>query len=310
MSLVEKALKKLQDARREGGPGPDALRRGGGDTDLDVPEVVKVAAAVPTPLRSEPQPVPISRNTKSLTVNIGALRAAGLLAAEEQERRVASEYRQIKRPLIAGALGRGTPAVPNGRVIMVASALPGEGKTFTSVNLAFNMALEKDTNVLLVDADLPKPQISGVFGVSREPGLVDALLDETVDVESLIMTTNVRGLSLLPAGRADANATELLASDRMQQLVASLVSADPRRIVLFDSPPLLLTTESRVLASTVGQIVVVVLAESTTHQAVLDALACIPEGKSAGLVLNQSRSAPAHEYYGYGDYGYQGRTAE
>jgi receptor protein-tyrosine kinase len=193
---------------------------------------------------------------------------------------------------------------------MVASALPGEGKSFTSVNLAFNMALEKDTSVLLVDADLPKPQISNVFGVGREPGLVDALLDDTLDVESLVIPTSVRGLSVLSAGCPDANATELLASDRMQRLVTSLVTADPRRIVLCDSPPLLLTTESRVLASAVGQIVIVVRAESTTHQAVVDALACIPEGKSVGLVLNQCRTAPAHEYYGYGEYGYHGRTAE
>ena len=308
MSLVEKALKKLQDARREAGTGPDTLRRIGG---AESTEVAKVAAAIPTPLRSEsPPPVAIVRSSKYVTVDIGALRAAGLLAVEDQERRVASEYRQIKRPLIAGALGRGTPAVHNGRIIMVASALPGEGKSFTTVNLAFNMALEKDTSVLLVDADLPKPQISGVFGVSREPGLVDALLDETQDVESLIIPTSVRGLSLLSAGRPDANATELLASDRMQRLVTSLVTADPRRIVLCDSPPLLLTTESRVLATAVGQIVIVVRAESTTHQAVVDALACIPEGKSVGLVLNQCRTAPAHEYYGYGEYGYHGRTAE
>jgi protein-tyrosine kinase len=96
----------------------------------------------------------------------------------------------------------------------------------------------------------------------------------------------------------------------MQRLVTSLVTADPRRIVLCDSPPLLLTTESRVLATAVGQIVIVVRAESTTHQAVIDALACIPEGKSVGLVLNQCRTAPAHEYYGYGDYGYHGRAVE
>ena len=306
MSLVEKALKKLQDARREA--GPDTLRRVGSP---DSAEVAKVAAGVHTPVRGEPPPpVAMVRSSKYITVDIGALRAAGLMAVEDQERRVASEYRQVKRPLIAGALGRGTPAVPNGRIIMVASALPGEGKSFTSLNLAFNMALEKDTSVLLVDADLPKPQISAVFGVSREPGLVDALLDETQDVESLVIPTSVRGLSLLPAGRPDANATELLASDRMQRLVTSLVTADPRRIVLCDSPPLLLTTESRVLATAVGQIVIVVRAESTTHQAVVDALACIPEGKSVGLVLNQCRTAPAHEYYGYGEYGYHGRTAE
>jgi protein-tyrosine kinase len=312
MSLVEKALKKLQDSRSAAetaagtaAVGSAAVRRAG-ETVLESTDGAKASM----PLRAEPQPVPVSRSGKFITANLSALRAAGLLAVEDDEQRTAGEYRQIKRPLIAGALGRGIPAVPNGRIIMVASALPGEGKTFTSVNLAFNMALEKDTTVLLVDADLPKPQISRVFGVAKEPGLLDALLEDGKDVESLVMPTSVRGLSLLPAGRPDSTATELLASNRMERLLTNLVTADPRRIVLFDSSPLLLTTESRALASAVGQIVIVVRAESTTHQAVLDTLACIPEGKSVGLVLNQSRSSQAHGYYGYGDYSERGRAAD
>jgi exopolysaccharide/PEP-CTERM locus tyrosine autokinase len=290
MSLVEKALKKLQDSRSAAAAGASLGARG--------PE----AAASPS-FRGEAPAVAVPPSGKFVAVNLSALRSAGLLSVNDEERRIAAEYRHIKRPLIAGALGRGTPPVPNGRTIMVASALPGEGKTFTSVNLAFAMALEKDTSVLLVDCDLPKPQISRVFGVSEEPGLVDALLDETVEPESLVVATNVRGLSLLPAGRSESTATELLASNRMERLIASLLIADPRRIVLFDSSPLLLTTESRALASAVGQIIIVVRAESTTHQAVQDAVGCVPEGKSVGLILNQSRAAPAHVYYGYGDYG-------
>jgi protein-tyrosine kinase len=261
-------------------------------------------------MRSEAQAVAVSRSGKFITVNLGGLRSAGLLPVDDEERRIASEFRQIKRPLIAGALGRGTPAVSNGRTIMVASALPGEGKSFTSINLAFNMALEKDTSVLLVDADLPKPQVSRVFGVAKEPGLVDALLDDTRDVESLVIPTSVRGLSVLSAGRPDATATELLASNSMERLVATLVAADPRRIILFDSPPLLLTSESRALAGAVGQIVIVVRAESTTHQAVVDAVACIPEGKSVGFVLNQSRASSGNHYYGYGEYGDRGQAAD
>jgi exopolysaccharide/PEP-CTERM locus tyrosine autokinase len=261
-----------------------------------------VATAAPT-ARAEPPPVPaVTRSNKIVQVNLSALREMGLLAAENEERRVASEYRQIKRPLIAAALGRRMPAVHNGRVIMVASALPGEGKTFTSVNLALNMALEKDTTVLLADADLPKPQISRTFGVDAEPGLLDVLLDESKEPESVILPTNVRGLSIMPAGRPTSNATELLASSRMERVVSSLINTDPRRIVLFDSPPLLLTTESRALAAVVGQIVVVVRAESTTRQAVLDAIGTLSEGKAVGLILNQSQVAPAHLYYGYGDY--------
>jgi protein-tyrosine kinase len=312
MSLVEKALKKLHESRLAAANGRPAIGAPTGvtvtaarrnETTTDGAEATRLPPTPPTPLRSDAPPIPSARSNKVVTVNLDTLRIAGLVAVKEEERRVASEYRSIKRPLIAGALGRGSPPVQNGRVIMVASALPGEGKTFTSVNLALNMALEKDTSVLLVDADLPKPQISRVFGVGKEPGLVDALLDDGLDVESLIVATSVRGLSLLPAGRPDATSTELRASNRKERLLARLMSADPRRIVLFDSSPLLLTTESRALAAAVGQIVIVVRAEFTTQQAVLDAVACLPEGKSVGLVLNQSPTAPPHFYYGYGDYG-------
>src|SRR6202008_1950034 len=119
---------------------------------------------------------------------------------------------RIKRPIIANAFGKGVPAVPNGHIVMIASAIPGEGKTFTCINLALSMALEHDLEVLLVDADVPKPHISTVFGVAGEPGLLDALKDEALDVQSLVIATDVQGLSVLPIGRRVADtATELLA---------------------------------------------------------------------------------------------------
>jgi protein-tyrosine kinase len=322
VSLVEKALKKLHEQRSTAESARNAGARRPADAGVDTSAAVASAPAMarPEPVpaalapvpAAAPAPVPVVRNGKVVTLNLATLRAEGLLAAEEEQRRVASEYRQIKRPLIATALGKGTtPPIANGRVIMVASALPGEGKTFTSVNLAFNMALEKDTSVLLVDADLPKPQISRVFRVSEEPGLVDCLVDESKDIESFVLPTSVRGLSFLPAGKSSGTATELLASERMERIVADLLKRDPKRIVLFDTSPLLLTTESRALAGVVGQVVIVVRAESTTRRAVLEALEYLGEEKTVGLVLNQSRAEPTHSYYGYGDYyGDAGRVPE
>jgi protein-tyrosine kinase len=316
VSLVEKALKKLHEQRStaETAARNTAARRPSDavpDTTATVVPAARPEPPVVAPV-SAAAPVAVVRSGKVITLNLATLRAEGLLAAEEEQRRVSSEYRQIKRPLIATALGKGaTPPIPNGRVIMVASALPGEGKTFTSVNLAFNMALEKDTSVLLVDADLPKPQVSRVFHVSDEPGLVDVLLDESKDVESVVLPTSVRGLSFLPAGKTCGTATELLASERMERIVADLLKRDPKRIILFDTSPLLLTTESRALAGVVGQIVIVVRAESTTRRAVLEALEYLGEEKTVGLVLNQSHAEPTHSYYGYGDYyGDSGRVAE
>jgi exopolysaccharide/PEP-CTERM locus tyrosine autokinase len=195
---------------------------------------------------------------------------------------------------------------------MVASAVPGEGKTFTSVNLAMSLAAERDLSVLLVDADVAKPHISSVLGLGKEPGLLDCIQNESLDVESLIVETDVERLSVLPAGPVTEAATELLASARMADIVRALGRADPNRIVVFDSPPLLLTSESRVLSTIVGQIVLVVTAGETPQQAVLGALSHIGEGKTIGLVLNQSvgDTGAQYQYPGYGSYGESSTLAE
>jgi protein-tyrosine kinase len=305
VSLVEKALQKMRSAAPTAPELGNLARRPAVEA---LPEVGKVVPAVAVPAAPPPPAVvEYQRTDKVVNVNPRMLRSAGLMPEEAEARRVDAEYRQIKRPLIAAARGRGAPAVPNGRAIMIASALPGEGKTFTSVNLALSIALENDTSVLLVDGDLAKSHVSRAFEVKDEPGLMDLLADESRDPASVILRTTVRGLSLMPAGRDSATATELLASQRMESVVAGLLERDPNLIVLFDSPPLLLTSESRVLISVVGQIVVVVRAEETTHQAVREALnqvATVTTEKPVGLILNQCQTSRSHGYYGYyGDYG-------
>jgi exopolysaccharide/PEP-CTERM locus tyrosine autokinase len=185
---------------------------------------------------------------------------------------------------------------------MVTSALPGDGKTFTSINLALSMALELDISVLLVDADAPKPHVSEILALQREPGLMDALVDETVDVESLIVQTNLEGLSILPAGTPAHGTSELLSSNRMRQIMTNLCARNPRRIVLLDSPPLLITNEGRALAKVAGQVVLVVRAGQTPQHAVQDAIGLIDEQQAGGLVLNQV-VAGLEKYYGYGAYG-------
>lgn len=296
MSLVEKALKKLQDA--QGTPGGAASRKFA-PLPIVVGSVVDAAAAEAL---DSTRPV-VRKSGKLVRISRDALRAAGLSPPVQQERRLANEYRRVKRPLIAAALGRGTERIADGHLIMVASALPGEGKTFTSVNLSMSLAMEKDITVLLVDADVAKPHISRTFGVDGEPGLVDALQDATMDIESAVIPTDIRGLSILPAGHLVENATELLASARMQQVVARLRDADTTRIVLFDSPPLLLTNESRVLTEVVGQVVIVVRAGSTERSAVMEAIDAVHESKVISLILNQSEATTSAIYYGYGEYG-------
>lgn len=240
--------------------------------------------------------------TRLITINQNALRSAGLLPPEHQDRQIANQYRQIKRPLVANAVGRGKSRLPNGQLIMVASAMSGEGKTFTSINLAFSMALEKDTRVLLIDADVAKPQISKMFGIAKEKGLLDALASPDLDIERLVLATDVPNLSVLPAGTRTDQATELFASDRMAQATQDMARRDPARVIVFDSTPLLLTTESRALAQIVGQIVIVVRAGQTQQRVLLDALSYLPEESNTSMILNQSvaKGEQGSYYYGYG----------
>jgi len=236
------------------------------------------------------------------------LREAGLLAPEDEERQLVDQYRHIKRPLIAHAFGKRATKIEDGHLIMVASALAGEGKTFTCINLALSMARERDVTVLLVDADVAKPHISRLFGAESEPGLLDVLDEpERYDHRSVVMATDVPGLALMPAGVARPHASELLASDRMETLVAKLGEEDPNRLVVFDSPPLLQTSEARILASVIGQVALVVRAGVTPQHVVLDAVNTLHEDKAVNLILNQARYCSSEGYYGgyhaYGSYG-------
>ena len=276
MSIIERALKRLQ-------------------ADGSASQVRRVFGRVEEPAAAQ------AATGRKISIDQEALRAAGLLAPRPQEQEIASQYRQIKRPLIISALGKGREPVPNGRLIMVASALPGEGKTFTAINLAFSMAMEKDLRVVLVDADVAKPQISKMFGVNAERGLLDAVTNPAVELERLILPTDVPNLFMLPAGTQSDRATELLASERMVDAMNRLLERDGNRIFIFDSPPLLLTTEAPALAAVAGQVVIVVRAEHTEHHVLLDALNRLPEGCSPSLVLNQSTlKSTGYYYYGYG----------
>ncbi len=288
MSIVEKAIDKL---RKGGEPAPAAALASAAATAtvtaLEPPSALEQTATLVRP---------------RVTIDRRRLREGGLLPPEHEESRLAAEYRRIKRPLLAKALAAG--AAPIDRVMMIASATPAEGKTFTSLNLAFSLSLEQETRVLLVDCDIPKPQLSTVLDLGTAPGLFDALVDPRLDVETCVCDTDVPNLTVLPLGQKHDRATEMLASRRMQEVVARLLEADPHRVLVFDSPPLLLTTESAALASLAGQVVLVVRAEVTPKAAVQDALRQLGAGKPVSLVLNDVEPwAGMAGYYAYGHYG-------
>jgi len=269
------------------------------------PEAAEVATETRQPTNIPVRPAADAPADRVVRFDKARLRDIGLMPPEAEERLVANQFRQIKRALLANAFGKGVPAIANGRLMMMTSALPGEGKTFSTLNLALSLARERDLDVLVVDADVAKPQVSGLFKLDKAPGLLEALSDDSIDIESLVLRTDVFGLSFLPAGRCEGDvATELLASVRMQDTLLRLVSRADNRVILFDSPPLLLTNEARVMASIVGQVIMVVRAGVTPQQAVLEAIGYIGEDRPIGLVLNQSKASAPGSYYGYGAYGY------
>jgi len=285
MSLVEQAIARLRQASGGKPPAASPPAETGG-------------------LSKDRVPAPQLVSAKKLTIDLDALRAQSYLPEERMNRKFADYYRQIKRPIIEKALAaKANSTGADARIIMLSSALPGDGKTFTSINLALSIARERDLSVLLGDADIPKPHVTEILGARAEPGLTDALVDESLAIESLVMATNIRGLSFLPAGGSVEGAAELLTSDRMRQLLATLIAHDPRRLVLLDSPPLLVTSEARALLKIAGQTVLVVRSGQTPEHAIREVLAMVDERQAGGIVLNQGYVRESEGYYGYGSYG-------
>jgi exopolysaccharide/PEP-CTERM locus tyrosine autokinase len=238
---------------------------------------------------------------KQSRIHIEALRARGFVTPDGAPSEIGQQFRMIKRPLLVNAFGSGsTPAVRNGRRVMVTSAFAGEGKSFCAINLAMSIAAERDTHVLLVDADVARPSLPRELGFESTRGLMDWLTDTTLDIGELVQPTNVDKLSILTAGRHHEQATEFLASESMGLLLDHLSDRYDDRIIIFDTPPLLITTEARVLAAYMGQIVMVVEAGNTSREAVKDALASIGSPEVVGMVLNKSRESRAVGYQGYG----------
>lgn len=284
-------MSKIQDALRE----MKAISKG----KPDVPQATSPQKRLATVVVREH-----GYGGNHIVVDPEQLRANGLLAPGADERRLAEQYRAIKRPLLGNADLSQRSVLPLGNLLMVASALSGEGKTFTSVNLCLSIARERDWSVVLVDADSSKPHLTRLFSAENEPGLIDLLRNPELSFEDLVMPTDIPGMSLLPAGAGDAHASEMLASRRMKELCQQISLADSGRMVVFDSSPLLLTTEAIALASQVGQVLMVVRADSTEQQSVLAALDKLDPEKATNCVLNRTSGADRSESYGYyGDYG-------
>lgn len=332
MGIIEQATKRLEELRRGGvdvpwtaaglpeerfnelvreqapatatpAPAP-AAERPSAVTPLPVAAAAVAArqreAAPPVVVPAE-APAPRGRpSARQVDLDLDRLARNGMLVPSMERSALALEFRHIKRPLLAHA----EEADPSGRqkLIMMTSALPNEGKTYCSINLAMSIAMEVDTSVLLVDADVVRPSILSRLGLPPEPGFLNVLTDDKLELGDVILRTNVPKLSLLPSGSAGGRTTELLSSAAMDRLLLELATRYPDRIVILDAPPLLATSEARVLASRVGQVVVVVDSSSTTTAKVTEAFEAVADCPLVMSILNKSTESPQDYAYGYGYY--------
>jgi protein-tyrosine kinase len=310
MSIVEEAAKRLEQLRRAGVEVPwaaagasedvvNALRSGTAGASLRVVDGASGHATRGAGEARDRSHVQGGAKSRSVHIDLERLSRLGFVVPDHDRTLLAEQMRVLKRPLLANMLADVANKHPRTNLIIVTSALEGEGKTFFSLNLALSLAMEVDYSVLLVDADMVRPGVLARCGLPEERGLMDVLTNPKLALSDVMLRTNVPKLSLLPAGTSSAKSTELLASSAMDRLLEELASRYPDRIVIFDAPPLLSTSESRVLAGRVGQVVMVVEAERTPQSKVAQAFSAVEQCPIVMSVLNKTPSPSGAKVYGY-----------
>jgi len=293
MSTIEKAAAKLALRGRKAF-SPDSGR-------AEVEEIAPQPLSRPTIMQGKAQGF-LDAATHFCDIDLTGLAEKGYLTPGEGRSQLAQEMRRIKRPLLMNI--QREQAKPTGHppanLILITSSLPGEGKTFISINLAISLSAELDRRVLLVDADVSKGGITEQLGIQVHRGLSDLLYETNYVSEDAVLTSNIERLSILPAGGNTDQIDELFASELMGTIARSLAEADPDRVVLFDAPPLLATTEAAVLARHMGQVVVVVEANKTPQDAVAHSVAQLEGCANVSMILNKTSQRDSGAYgYGY-----------
>lgn len=291
MSIVERALQKAQSKAK-----------------ANQTQEANTAAEPAAPSQSRPShddTSPTSRDLKPIIqFDPARLQESGRLPPPDQARQTEDEIRRIKWPLLNAVTGSDGATPARNNVILVTSALPGEGKTFTSLNLALSIVRDRELRVILVDGDVARPGLTPTLGLEGRPGLNDVLEDTTRDASSVTYQTDVEGLFFVPAGKWHEHAPEFFAGSRMPQIIDELSRRVGNGVIIIDSPPLLATNEAQVVTRYAAQVVLVVRADDTEQQAVLDAIALVDKAAQVSAVLNRVKASALSRYYGQYYYGY------
>jgi exopolysaccharide/PEP-CTERM locus tyrosine autokinase len=301
MSSIEKAIERLAKSKVASSKHSDkakadsaegAVRQAGAKARVAERSVKKEQP------RSTGAPTSERKPNRKIVLDYTALAALGYAVPDGESRQLAEEYRIIKRPVVMNAFGKGAAPIKHGNLVSIASSLPSEGKTFTALNLGMSIASEMDATVLLIDGDVIKASLSKLIGADTNRGLIDLLEKRQYSVSDVILDTQNPKLKIIPAGTHSVQSTELLASRAMERLLSELAERYKDRIILFDSPPILATSEASVLNHLMGQVLLVVEAGGTPVNAVKEAVARLDTNKAVGLILNKSRESKAHGYLG------------
>lgn len=239
--------------------------------------------------------------SKFITIDVDKLNAKGFVSNSSDRRPINEEYRAIKRKVLDNAFGALSKSLTNPNIIMITSSRPGEGKTFTAINLALSIALEQDKTVLLVDADVLRPNIMRTLELRNQDGLIEFLLGEKSDISDIMCKTNIPNLRIIPAGRAHHLSTELLASEKMYQAVEEFANRYPDRVVIVDTPPLLGINETAILANLAGQAIVVTEENKSKLNDIKKAVGQLNPDMAIGFVVNKAQHSNS-DGTGYGYY--------
>jgi protein-tyrosine kinase len=235
------------------------------------------------------------------TIDAVALERGGMVDWSRTRSRISEEFRLVQRQILRAAFGPGAePGFSN--LLMVTSARPGEGKSFTSVNLAGSIARQGDHHVLLVDADSKRDSFCYALGLAEMRGLLDLVANPKLDPSPLIVKTPIDRLSILPVGRERERSAELFSTKEMTRLIQSLGRRYADRLLVLDAPPCLSTSDPAVLAPVVGQILFVVEADRTQRDEVEASLDLIQACPNITLVLNKQQISSRYTFGAYSSY--------
>ncbi|MEM7543572.1 MAG: AAA family ATPase [Pseudomonadota bacterium] len=325
MSIIERAIDRLDgNSPKRGEPAQDPAKPSeqellrdelkatadwdGGEENF--PSEMAATAPESPPVASTPQadsargaaqPVADDGSSKVAQIDFPSLAQRGMLTPYATADQQSEEYQYIKRRLLGNIVLEGDANQRPQNLIMVTSSIPGEGKTFNTMNLAISLAMEMDHTVLVVDTDVAKRDLTRHFGLTGSTGLYDYLVNDDLDVGECLYRSNRSNLNVLPAGTHEKINTELVASHRMRRLMAELAERYSDRVILFDTPPLLANTTATALAPMVGQVVLVVAADETEQGTLSSAVEHLHGVAISGVILNKSKASfrKSYQYSGY-----------